>query len=95
MGWIHHVVASAPEVFLFLAVAIGNLFGRIRIGGFAIGATACTLFVAVILGQLGVFVIPSVLKSILFGLFVFTIILIALYFGVTYFSNKFLKKLEK
>lgn len=29
------------------------------------------------------------------GLFVFTIILIGLYFGVTYLSNKFLKKLEK
>lgn len=29
------------------------------------------------------------------GLFVFTLILIGLYFGVTYFSNKFIKKLEK
>lgn len=29
------------------------------------------------------------------GLFVFTLILIGLYFGVTYFSNKFLKKFEK
>lgn len=29
------------------------------------------------------------------GLFIFTIILIGLYFGVTYFSNKFLKKFEK
>src|SRR5262249_48171981 len=36
-------------------------------------ATACTLIVAVILGQLGTFAIPSLLKSILFGLFVFTI----------------------
>lgn len=29
------------------------------------------------------------------GLFVFTIIMVGLYFGVMYFSNKFLKKLEK
>jgi membrane protein DedA with SNARE-associated domain len=29
------------------------------------------------------------------GLFVFTIVLIGLYFGVTYFSNKFINKLEK
>lgn len=29
------------------------------------------------------------------GLFALTIILIGLYFGVTYFSNKFIKKLEK
>lgn len=29
------------------------------------------------------------------GLFVFTLILIGIYFGVTYFSNKYIKKLEK
>lgn len=73
MPTLQDVVASAPEVFLFLAIAIGTVLGRVRIGGFAIGATACTLIVAVVLGQLGTFVIPSLLKSILFGLFVFTI----------------------
>src|SRR5215510_13376254 len=73
MSWIHHVVTQAPEIFLFLAVAIGTLLGRVRIRGFAIGATACTLIVAVVLGQLGTFVIPPMLKSIFFGLFVFTI----------------------
>ena len=61
--WIHHVVANAPEIFIFLAVAIGTLLGRIRIRGFAIGATACTLIVAVALGQLGGFVIPPLLRS--------------------------------
>src|SRR6185295_12373465 len=73
MNWLNHTVATAPEIFIFLAVAIGTLLGRIRIRGFAIGATACTLLVAVVLGQFGAFVIPPVLKSILFGLFVFTI----------------------
>ena len=73
MAWIDHAVTSAPEIFLFLAIAIGTFFGRIRIHGFAIGATACTLIVAVILGQLGTFVIPALLKSMFFGLFVFTI----------------------
>ena len=73
MAWVHHIVASAPEIFIFLAVGIGTLLGRIRIHGFTIGATACSLIVAVILGQLGPFVIPPVLKSIFFGLFVFTI----------------------
>ena len=73
MNWLNHTVATAPEIFIFLAVAIGTLLGRIRIRGFAIGATACTLVVAVALGQLGTFVIPPLLKSILFGLFVFTI----------------------
>ena len=73
MTWVNHVVTTAPEIFIFLAVAIGTLLGRIRIRGFAIGATACTLVVAVVLGQLGTFVIPPLLKSILFGIFVFTI----------------------
>jgi putative transport protein len=73
MTWVNQVVANAPEIFLFLALAIGTVLGRVRIRGFAIGATACTLVVAVVLGQLGVFVIPPMLKSIFFGIFVFTI----------------------
>ena len=73
MTWVSPVVANAPEIFLFLALALGTVLGRVRIRGFAIGATACTLVVAVVLGQLGVFVIPPMLKSIFFGLFVFTI----------------------
>src|SRR5256885_15868869 len=73
MGWMNHVAAHAPEIFIFLEIAFGTLLGRIRIRGFAIGATACTLVVAVLLGLFGTFVIPPLLKSIFFGLFVFTI----------------------
>ncbi len=73
MAWIQHIVASAPEIFIFLAVALGTLLGRIRVHGFTIGATAWTLIVAVVLGQLGAFVFPPLLKSIFFALFVFTI----------------------
>ena len=73
MQWIKHVAASAPEIFLFLAVAIGTLLGRVRLHGFALGPTACTLVVAVLLGLLAPIVIPALLKSIFFGLFVFTI----------------------
>jgi putative transport protein len=73
MEWLNQTATQAPEIFLFLAVSLGTIFGRLRIRGFAIGATACTLMVAVLLGQLGTFVIPPLLKSILFGLFVFTI----------------------
>jgi putative transport protein len=73
MSWIAHVAASAPEIFIFLAVALGTLLGRVRIRGFSLGAPACILIVAVVLGQVGIIAIPPVLKSILFGLFVFTI----------------------
>src|SRR5262245_27863608 len=73
MAWIGHVAASAPEIFIFLAVAIGTVLGRVRIRGFALGVPACILVVAVVLGQLGTIVIPPLLRSIFFGLFVFTI----------------------
>lgn len=73
MAWLRHVASSAPEIFIFLAVAIGTLLGRIRVHGFSLGPTACTLIVAVVLGLFGTIVIPSLLRSIFFGLFVFTI----------------------
>jgi aspartate-alanine antiporter len=73
METIRWVGSSAPEIFLLLAVAIGTILGRVRIKGFSIGATACTLVVSVLLGQLGTFVIPPLFKTIFFSLFVFTI----------------------
>ena len=73
MDAIRSVISTAPEIFLLLAIALGTFLGRLRIAGFSIGATACTLIVAVMLGQLGNFVIPPLFKSIFFSLFVFTI----------------------
>ncbi len=73
MSFINHVIANAPEIFLFLAIAIGTWLGRKRIRGFAIGGAACTLIVAVVLGQLGTFEIPQIVRSICFALFVFAI----------------------
>src|SRR6516165_2546554 len=67
MQWIGHVATTAPEIFLFLAVAIGTLLGRIRVHGFSLGPTACTLVVAVVLGLFGTITIPGLLKSIFFG----------------------------
>ncbi len=73
MTLIEHIAKSAPEIFLFIAITIGTLLGRVRFRGFALGATACILLVAVILGQFGTIVISPVLRSIFFGFFVFTI----------------------
>src|SRR5207248_6826565 len=64
---------TAPEIFLLLSIALGTFFGRLQIKGFSVGATACTLIAAVLLGQLGTFVIPPLFKSIFFSLFIFTI----------------------
>ncbi|MVT52011.1 transporter [Bradyrhizobium yuanmingense] len=73
METVRWIIATAPEIFLLLAIAIGTILGRIRIRGFSIGTTACILIVAVLIGQLGSFTFPPILRAILFSLFVFTI----------------------
>jgi aspartate-alanine antiporter len=73
METIKWVISTAPEIFLLVAIALGTFLGRLQFKGFSVGATACTLVVAVILGQLGNFTIPPLFKSIFFSLFVFTI----------------------
>ena len=73
MNTIRWMISTAPEIFLLLAIAIGTILGQVRIRGFALGTTACTLIVAVLIGQLGTFTFPAMLRIILFSLFVFTI----------------------
>ncbi|MBR0779921.1 aspartate:alanine exchanger family transporter [Bradyrhizobium iriomotense] len=73
MDTVRWIITTAPEIFLLLAIAIGTILGRIRIRGFSIGTTACILIVAVLIGQLGSFTFPPILRAILFSLFVFTI----------------------
>jgi aspartate-alanine antiporter len=73
MTWVHYIAKSAPEIFLLASIAIGTLLGRIRIRGFALGATACILLVSIAIGQLDTIAIPPVLRSVFFGFFVFTI----------------------
>src|SRR3981189_525968 len=73
MNTVRWTISPAPEIFLLLAVAIGTILGRLRVRGFALGTTACTLIVAVLMGQLGAFTFPPMLRVVLFSLFVFTI----------------------
>ncbi|WP_439392291.1 aspartate:alanine exchanger family transporter [Bradyrhizobium sp. PMVTL-01] len=73
MDTVRWIITTAPEIFLLLAMALGTLLGRIKIRGFSIGTTACILIVAVLIGQLGQFTFPPILRAILFSLFVFTI----------------------
>jgi putative transport protein len=73
MNSVRWIISTAPEIFLLLSVAIGTILGRFRIRGFALGTTACILIVAVLIGQLGPFTFPPVLRGVLFSLFVFTI----------------------
>src|SRR4051794_34601187 len=73
MDTITWIIATAPEIFLLLSTVCGPFLGLFKFFVFSVGSTACTLFVALIIGHLGHFVIPPILKAIFFSLFVFTI----------------------
>src|SRR4051812_38813983 len=73
MHTVRWIISTAPEIFLLLTIAIGTILGRIKVHGFSVGVTACVLIVAVLIGQLGSFTFPPILRTFLFSLFVFTI----------------------
>ncbi|MFL6837066.1 MAG: transporter, partial [Bradyrhizobium sp.] len=73
MHTVRWIISTAPEIFLLLTIAIGTILGRIKVHGFSVGVTACVLIVAVLIGQLGSFSFPPILRTFLFSLFVFTI----------------------
>src|SRR5512138_463354 len=68
------VIADAlranPELALFLALALGFLVGKIRIGAFTVGPVLGTLFAGVVVGQTGA-VVPGPVKTVFFDLFLF------------------------
>ncbi|MBW2284900.1 MAG: aspartate-alanine antiporter [Deltaproteobacteria bacterium] len=65
-------VRAYPQIVVFLAIAIGYFIGKIKFFGFAFGSTAGVLVAALFLGQLNVEA-GTLLKSVAFALFIFTI----------------------
>jgi putative transport protein len=59
-----------PELAFFLALALGFLLGRVRVGKFTLGPVLGTLLAGVVIGQTGV-TVPPVVKTIFFDLFLF------------------------
>ncbi len=72
-----------PVVALFLSVALGYLVGKLHIGPISIGGICGTLFVALVLGQLGI-TISADLKDMAFVLFIFALGFTA---GPQFFAN--------
>ncbi|SFJ21728.1 putative transport protein [Phyllobacterium sp. CL33Tsu] len=60
-----------PELAIFLALAIGFLIGRVKLGSFSLGIVVGTLLAGVLIGQLDI-KIPPIVKVIFFDLFLFT-----------------------
>jgi putative transport protein len=70
---IANIVASLrqnPELAIFLTLALGFLFGRVRVGRFKLGNVVGTLLAGVLIGQLAIEVHPLV-KVVFFDLFLF------------------------
>jgi putative transport protein len=59
-----------PELAIFLTLALGFLFGRVRVGRFKLGNVVGTLLAGVLIGQLAIEVHPLV-KVVFFDLFLF------------------------
>ena len=70
MDWIVRSIRENPELAIFLTLAIGFMFGRIRIGSFRLGNVVGTLLAGVLVGQLAVEIDPLV-KIVFFDLFLF------------------------
>jgi len=78
-----HAFLARPEVALFLALALGHLLGRLRIGPVQVGGICGTLIVALVIGQIGVR-LSADLKNVAFALFIFALGFTA---GPQFFAN--------
>jgi putative transport protein len=70
MDWIVRTIRENPELALFLTLALGFVFGRIRVRKFRLGNVVGTLLAGVLVGQLHVDIDPLV-KVVFFDLFLF------------------------
>jgi aspartate-alanine antiporter len=71
-AYLHQFFAAAPLAAIALAVALGYLFGKIRIGTFVLGPVAATLLAGIALGQVGVKISGDV-KTLAFALFIYAL----------------------
>ena len=71
MEYVASALRQNPELAIFLTIAIGFLIGRVKFGSFSLGVVVGCLLAGVLIGQLGILV-PSLVKTIFFDLFLFT-----------------------
>ena len=73
---LHTLFSARPELAIFLALSVGYAIGAIKIGMFKLGGVAGTLLAALLIGQVGVQIDPSLQR------FMFTLFIYALGFSV-------------
>jgi len=64
------LVTARPELAIFAALIVGYAIGAIRLGPFQLGGVAGTLLAALVIGQIGVHIDPS-LQRFMFTLFIY------------------------
>ena len=72
MEYLRQILNQAPELVLFLSLAIGYWIGSIQFGKFQLGGVAGSLLVAVVISQIGIS-IDNGIKSVLFALFIYAV----------------------
>lgn len=72
MNWFVQTLRANPEIAIFLALALGFLIGRVRIGKFSLGNVTGVLLAGVLIGQLNISISPNV-KSVFFLMFLFAV----------------------
>lgn len=72
MEYLRQILNQAPELALFLSLAIGYWVGSIQFGKFQLGGVAGSLLVAVVISQIGIG-IDNGIKSVLFALFIYAV----------------------
>jgi len=70
MDYVVTSLRENPELAIFLTLALGFVFGRLRIGSFTLGSVVGTLLAGVLIGQLVIPIAPIV-KTVFFDLFLF------------------------
>jgi putative transport protein len=76
MAMLQTLLSARPELAIFAALIVGYAIGAIKIGPFQLGGVAGTLLAALVIGQIGVIIDPSLQR------FMFTLFIYALGFSV-------------
>ncbi len=70
--WIIESFRHNPDLALFLALALGFLIGKLRLGSFELGSVTGSLLAGILVGQMNIAIDPIV-RSVFFLLFLFAI----------------------
>jgi putative transport protein len=72
MNWLIETLRGNPEIAIFLALALGFLVGRVKLGKFSLGNVTGVLLAGVLIGQLNITISANV-KAVFFLMFLFAV----------------------